>query len=144
MDDVAALAEVLWLHDRGELPDQKSLHQFAVELAQWWDDHHYTHTAFVAQLGGPQLVGMAWVAMVPRVPRPAVFTRLSADLQSVFVRPEHRGRGIGSALVEAASEHAVGLGALRLTVHSGRKAVPLYERLGFATSPQLLQRPQDH
>jgi len=67
-------------------------------------------------------------------------SRLSADVQSVFVLPEQRGRGIGSALVEAASEHAAHLGSLRTMVHSGRKAVPVYERLGFESSQQLLQR----
>jgi GNAT superfamily N-acetyltransferase len=71
---------------------------------------------------------MAWVALVPRVPRPQATSRLAADTQSVFVMPEQRGTGIGSALVEAASEHATRLGSLRVTVHSGRKAVPVYER----------------
>lgn len=68
---------------------------------------------------------MAWVALVPRVPRPGATSRLSADIQTVFVMPERRGQGIGSALVEAASEHAMHLGSLRVTVHSGRKAVPV-------------------
>jgi GNAT superfamily N-acetyltransferase len=86
---------------------------------------------------------MAWVALVPRVPRPGATSRLSADIQSVFVMPTQRGQGIGSALVEAASEHATHLGSLRVTVHSGRKAVPVYERLGFESSRQLLQRPPD-
>ena len=55
--------------------------------------------------------------------------------------PEHRGRGIGSALEDAASERAAQLGAVRVTVHSGRGAVPVYERVGFASSRHLLQRP---
>jgi GNAT superfamily N-acetyltransferase len=54
--------------------------------------------------------------------------------------PERGGQGIGSALVEAASEHATFIGAGRVTVHSGRTAVPVYERLGFEPSRQLLQR----
>ncbi|MGW0837342.1 GNAT family N-acetyltransferase [Streptomyces prunicolor] len=41
------------------------------------------------------------------MPTPGATSRLAADGQSVFVRPERRGRGIGSALVAAASEHAV-------------------------------------
>jgi GNAT superfamily N-acetyltransferase len=84
---------------------------------------------------------MAWLALVPRVPRPGVTTRLSADVQSVFVVPEHRGKGIGSALVQTASDHARRLGAGRVTVSSSRAAVPMYERLGFASSRQLLERP---
>lgn len=91
----------------------------------------------------PEIVGMAWVALVPRVPRPGAISRLSADIQSVFVMPEWRGQGIGTALVEAASEHATHLGSVRVTVHSGRKAVPLYERMGFESSRRLLLRPTD-
>ncbi len=139
--DVAGLARLLWLDTRHEEPVQRSVDAFAVELAQWWAAHQESHLAFVARLLRAEIVGMAWVALIPRVPRPGATSRLSADIQSVFVLPEQRGQGIGSALVEAASEHATRLGSLRVTVHSGRKAVPVYERLGFESSRQLLQRP---
>ncbi len=86
---------------------------------------------------------MAWLALVPRVPRPGTVTRYSGDVQSVFVVPRERGKGVGGALIAAATRHALELGAGRVTVHSGRKAVPLYERLGFASSPQLLQTPAE-
>ena len=141
--DVADLARLLWLDTLGEEPAQRSVDAFAAELAQWWAAHQDSHLAFVARLLRPEIVGMAWVALVPRVPRPGATSRLSADIQSVFVMPTQRGQGIGSALVEAASEHATHLGSLRVTVHSGRKAVPVYERLGFESSRQLLQRRPD-
>jgi GNAT superfamily N-acetyltransferase len=124
-------------------PDQQakqSVESFAVDLAAWWTEHDDSHLAFVARLAESEVVGMAWLALVPRPPRPGATTRRSADIQSVFVVPEQRGKRIGSALVQAASEHAFGLGASRVTVHSGRKAVPVYERLGFEPSRQLLQR----
>ena len=140
-DDVADLARLLWLDTHKEEPAQQSVDAFAAELAEWWAPHQHSHLAFVARLLRPEIVGMAWVALVPRVARPGATGRLSADIQSVFVMPEQRGRGIGSALVEAASEHAENLGSPRVTVHSGRRAVPVYERLGFKSSRQLLQRP---
>jgi GNAT superfamily N-acetyltransferase len=142
-DDVADLARLLWLDTHKEEPAHQPVDAFAAELAQWWAAHHDSHHAFVARLLRPEIVGMAWVALVPRVPRPGATSRLSADIQSVFVMPEQRGQGIGSALVAAASEYATRLGSLRVTVHSGRKAVPVYERLGFESSGQLLQRPPD-
>jgi GNAT superfamily N-acetyltransferase len=142
-DDVAALAQLLWLDTHDEEPAQLSVDAFAAELAQWWAAHQDSHFAFVARLLRPEIVGMAWVALVPRVPRPGATSRLSADIQSVFVMPEQRGQGIGSALVEAASKHATQLGSLRVTVHSGRRAVRVYERLGFESSRQLLQRSPD-
>ena len=139
-DDVAGLARLLLLDTHNEAPAQRSVDAFAAELAQWWAAHQDSHLAFVARLLEPEIVGMAWVALVPRVPRPGATRRLSADIQSVFVMPKQRGQGIGSALVQAASEHATRLGSPRVTVHSGRRAVPVYERLGFESSRQLLQR----
>jgi GNAT superfamily N-acetyltransferase len=139
-DDVAGLARLLWLNGCDEDPEQQAVDAFAAELAQWWTVREGSHLAYVARVDGPELVGMAWVALVPRVPRPGALGRMSADIQSVYVLPEQRGRGIGSALVQAAADHAVRLGSLHVTVHSGRKAVPVYERLGFESSRQLLQR----
>ncbi|MGW4465733.1 GNAT family N-acetyltransferase [Micromonospora sp. NPDC004704] len=126
-----------------EEPARGAVDGFGAELAEWWAARRDSHVAFVARLRRPEIVGMAWVALVPRVPRPGATSRLSGDIQSVFVMPEHRGQGIGSALVRAASEHATQLGSVRVTVHSGRRAVPVYERLGFESSRQLLQRPPD-
>lgn len=142
-DDAAELARLQWLDTHHEEPERGDVDAFAAELAQWWAIHEHSHLAFVARLSGPEIVAMAWVALVPRVPRPGATSRLSADIQSVFVLPEHRGRGIGSAVVDAAAEHAIRLGAVRVTVHSGRRAVPVYERLGFTSHRQLLQRPLD-
>ncbi|MFI5695109.1 GNAT family N-acetyltransferase [Kribbella sp. NPDC051586] len=139
-DDIAELARLLWLNsDDGELV-QQSVDAFAAELEEWWAACAASHVAYVARLDGPELVGMAWVALIARPPRPGMTSRMSADIQSVFVTPDVRGQGIGAALIQAASDHAVRLGALRVTVHSGTKAVPLYERLGFESSRQLLQR----
>ncbi|WP_412742630.1 GNAT family N-acetyltransferase [Krasilnikovia sp. MM14-A1004] len=134
------MARLLWLDTHGVEPAPAQVAVFAAGLAHWWGVHQDSHLAFVARLLGPEIVGMAWIALVPRVPRPGAASRMSADIQSVFVTVESRGQGIGSALVEAASEYAARRGSLRVTVSSGRKAVPVYERLGFESSRQLLQR----
>ena len=136
-DDIDDLARLLWRDTHHEEPDQPSADAFAVELAQWCDSHHETHTAFVARNDSPALVGMAWVALLPRIPRPGAMNRMSADIQTVFVMPQHRGQGIGSALVDAATQHAFRLGAIRVTVHSGDQAlifaVPMGLMGGIAT-----------
>ena len=138
--DLTHLARLLWLHAAPDEQARQSVESFTVDLAAWWTEHDDSHLAFVARLAESEVVGMAWLAFVPRVPRPGIVTRRSADIQSVFVLPEQRGKRIGSALVQAASEYALRLGADHVTVHSGSKAVPVYERLGFASSPHLLQR----
>lgn len=137
--DLPDLARLLWLYAAPDERAGQSAETFAVDLTAWWTEHDGSHLAFVARHAGPA-IGMAWLALVPRVPRPGTITRRSADIQSVFVVPEQRGEGIGTALVQTASEHARRLGASRVTVSSGRRAVPLYERLGFTSSRQLLER----
>jgi GNAT superfamily N-acetyltransferase len=139
--DLPSLAQLLWLCTLESGPVSGSLEEFEAQLGVWWRAHRDTHFAFVARVGEPTIVGMAWVALAPRVPRPGATERISGDVQSVFVVPEARGQGVGAALVEAASAHAEGAGAARVTVHSGRQSVSLYQRLGFSSSPQLLQRP---
>jgi len=138
--DVPQLARLLWLHSAPEERTTESVESFEIALARWCRDHATSHLAFIARATDTDVVGMAWLALLPRVPRPGALARLSADLQSVFVVPEHRGKGVGSTLVDTATKHAVRLGAGRVTVSSGRKAVPVYERLGFAPSRELLQR----
>lgn len=142
-EDLAHLARLLWMYAAPDEQAKQPVESFAVDLDAWWTEHDDSHLAFVARLAESEVVGMAWLALVPRVPRPGATTRRSADIQSVFVLSEQRRHGIGSALVQAASEHASRLGAARVTVHSGTKAVPVYERLGFASSRQLLQRPAE-
>jgi GNAT superfamily N-acetyltransferase len=141
--DVPQLAQLLWLMAAPEEQAQQSVESFAHDLDGWWSDRAGSHVAFVARVPGSDLAGMAWLALVPRVPRPGTTARLSADVQSVFVRPEQRGQGIGTVLVQAATQHALHLGATRVTVHSNSRAVPVYERLGFASSRQLLQTPAE-
>jgi ribosomal protein S18 acetylase RimI-like enzyme len=59
------------------------------------------------------------------------------ELQDVQVRPEHRRRGVASAVTAAAEEHALARGftRLRLGVSEGNTAAQaLYRRCGFADS----------
>lgn len=138
--DLPDLARLLWLHAGPEEQARQSVVSFAEDLASWWTDHRDSHFAFIARQAESGVVGMTWLALVPRVPRPGTATRLSADVQSVYVVPEQRGSGLGSSLIRAATDFAIHRGAARVTVHSGRRAVPVYERLGFVSSRELLQK----
>lgn len=138
--DLPALARLVWLNAAPEEQAAQTIESFRIDLEAWWSTHEQSHRAFIAVDDGGVPVGMAWVALLPRVPRPGVLDRSTGDIQSVFVVPEHRGRGIGSALVRAATEEAVRHGARRVTVHSGRRAVPAYERLGFVSTSELLTK----
>ena len=53
-----------------------------------------------------------------------------------YVAPEHRGKGVGRALIERAAGHyrALCRRTLRLTVAPGNPAVDFYKRLGFTAA----------
>jgi len=58
----------------------------------------------------------------------------SLHLIDISLLPEHRGRGIGTALVQALIDEVVpGGGIVRLSVALSNPAQRLYERLGFRT-----------
>lgn len=142
-DDVDGLAFLKWQDSAACSSPALSAVEFAADLETWWHAHRQTHFAFVARSGEHGIVGAAWIALFPRVPRPGNLERLSADVQSVFVLPEHRGQGIGTTLVSAAYQHAIAAGAAKVVVNSSVGAVSLYRRLGFDFSPVLLVRSAD-
>ena len=84
---------------------------------------------------------MAWLALTPRVPSPRSLTRLTGDVQSVYVAPNLRGSGIGARLIAAVTEEAANLGVETLTVHSSENAVTAYARAGFRSSEMLRELP---
>jgi ribosomal protein S18 acetylase RimI-like enzyme len=64
-------------------------------------------------------------------------------IQSLFVAPEHRGRGLVDRLLDHLASEADAAGALdlRLYAHeSNRRALRVYERCGFARAPYVIMR----
>lgn len=64
-------------------------------------------------------------------------------IQSLFIAPEHRGRGLVELLLEHLSEAAADGGALdlRLYAHaSNERALKVYERCGFSRAPYAIMR----
>ncbi|GAQ54987.1 GNAT family N-acetyltransferase [Streptomyces acidiscabies] len=112
--------------------------EFVRGFVAWAKENAGSHGCTVV-VRGERVVGMAWVAIVSRVPTPTAPERLSGDVQCVYVVPEERGAGVGGRLLGAVVERARELGVERLTVHSSGRAVPAYVRAGFAGSERLLQ-----
>jgi GNAT superfamily N-acetyltransferase len=95
--------------------------------------------------------GVTFFGFLAEVPEPAgvsgVYTAEGvADLVSMWVRPSARGRGVGEALIEAATEWAKARGydTLYLWVtESNSPARRLYERCGFAPTGERQPLPSD-
>ena len=92
---------------------------------------------FVAVTRNGDWVGTA-VALVEKVGdvdfAGATVTATGGQLVGVFLRPEHRGRGVLAQLLQAAADwlRALGLDRVRLYVHADNgRAQRSYENLGF-------------
>jgi GNAT superfamily N-acetyltransferase len=83
---------------------------------------------FVADDGA--LTGYALGAVVPM----PLYGGATAFLQELYVDADHRGSGVGRALVEAFLDWGGARGAVRAVVATSR-AGAFYESLGFATRP---------
>ena len=112
---------------------------FSHSFHLWYEDHRESHRAFLADLPGEPGVGMAWVAVIERVPGPSKWERLSGLVQSVYVRPVHRGQGIGEELVRAGVQWAIERGLDYLIVHPREQSRSLYERVGFAVTDRVME-----
>jgi phosphinothricin acetyltransferase len=101
------------------------------ERTEWLAARGPRHPVLVAHDGGGSVLG--WASLNAFNPR-AAYDHV-ADL-SVYVAREHRGRGIGDALLGALEQRARGLGYHKLVLAAFPSNAPgmrLYERHGFAT-----------
>jgi GNAT superfamily N-acetyltransferase len=84
--------------------------------------------------GGGQVVGTFQLTLTPGLVGGG---RTRATMESVHVRPERRGGGIGARMVAHAVNEARAAGAATLQLTSNKKRLAahrFYERLGFARS----------
>jgi ribosomal protein S18 acetylase RimI-like enzyme len=57
---------------------------------------------------------------------------------NIFVEPEYRGRGIAKALTKACMDEAKRRDIGVIALHASQKGQPVYEKLGFKTSNEML------
>lgn len=139
-EDLGVAASLRWhwaVHENNRVP-ATSRDEFVQAFVTWAREHASSHHWLIATRAG-EIIGMACLAVVPRVPSPQAPQRASGDLQSVYVVPGHRDTGLGGQIVTAILNLAERLGLDRVTVHSSPRAVQAYSRAGFALSPRLLQ-----
>jgi GNAT superfamily N-acetyltransferase len=87
---------------------------------------------WVAEVDG-QVVSHAYVALVDKVPRPIREPRRIAYLTNVYTRPEFRGRGIGSRVLELAQQAAQVVDVELMLVWPSEESLDFYRRHGFAS-----------
>lgn len=139
IDDALQLAELkaAWA-DATAQTSLDDLTVFARDLATWMECRESVVVRVAEQ--DQRLVGMAWLVIFERVPNIDARVRQTGDIQSVFVLPEYRRRGVGHALVESLLAVADERGIARVMVSANAQAAGLYRSLGFQQERLLLQR----
>lgn len=137
-EELGAVAELRWRweQERHGTP-AVARDEFVPRFTAWARKNGSSHRCMVVVRDGAA-IGMAWLAIVPRVPLPRAPERTTGDVQCVYVVPEERDNGIGGRLIDAVLVLARDLGVERATVHSSERAIPAYTRRGFVASPRLL------
>lgn len=126
-----------WRLTEGERPPS-TLDAFTADFVTWLDGHRDSHPGFVAVVDAT-VVGIAFLAIVERVPGPGVWERRSGYVQSVYVDPAHRGAGLGRALTDAVVNEARARGLQYVSVHPSKRSLPMYQRAGFVQNGRTLQ-----
>lgn len=125
-----------WALEQAEQPTS-SREEYNSTVAAFFAQNAATHHCLFA-VRDDAVVGMAWLAVLPRIPSPGAQQRVCGDLQSVYVIASERSAGIGAVMVAAILKRAAALGLEHVTVHSSPDAVRMYARNGFGMTPRLM------
>ncbi len=87
-------------------------------------------TIWLAEAEG-EIVSHAYVGLIEKIPRPTREDRWIGYLTNVYTRPEHRGEGVGAALLERVTGWATEEDVELLVVWPSEESLAFYERAGF-------------
>ena len=140
--DVGALASLraLWSETTADAA-------FEARMGEWLASEGERRTTWLAW-AGDEAVGMASMLEYRRMPRPGRPDSRWGYLSHMFVRAEHRDRGVGAALLRAVIAAADERGYARLVLSPSERALAFYRRAGFivpddsAGDHRLLVRPR--
>ncbi len=139
LEDAGELARLRWRWRVDEHGEQGlGWEEFHSRFAQWWRARADRHLAFLAEVDGV-VAGTMWLAVIDRMPGPAVWERRAGLVQNAYVVPEFRGHGVGTALLDALRAEAAHLRLDYLSVHPSARPYEFYRRAGFAWTSRVLE-----
>lgn len=92
--------------------------------------HDRTCMGYLAEKDG-KVVADAVIYLFETMPDEVNIRGLTAMLYSVYTLPEFRGHGIMAQMLPKVIQQARDAGAIELKMTAEKKAIPLYERMGF-------------
>jgi GNAT superfamily N-acetyltransferase len=103
---------------------------FLDRYARSWLAQHRALPVWLAE-AGEEHAGFLQARVVEPLPAPGTEARPELVVETFFVRPAHRGIGVGEQLLTAARDWARDGGFSRARVGAGPHTRPMVERLGF-------------
>ena len=137
VDAVTALRRAWAEEESGPVEDGGA---FERGFADWYAAEVGRRTTWLATTGEEPL-GMLNLVEFRRMPRPGRPRSGWGYISNLFVLAEHRNGGLGRALLDAAIDAAKQREYARLVLSPSPRAVPLYERVGFARADELMLLP---
>jgi GNAT superfamily N-acetyltransferase len=113
---------------------------FVADVRTWLELERGHRTTWLAEVDD-RAVGYVSALHYRRMPSAARRAGGWAYLGNLFVLPDHRGQGLGEALVRGVEGWARELGLARVVLAPSRRSVPLYRRLGYRDADELLVLP---
>ena len=121
----------------------ESYEDFIARCAAWMRerltaDSHWRAWILIA---GDTPAGNLWLQLVEKIPNPSAGEpELHAYISNFYVVPEHRNRGGGAQLMEAALAECRAQNADQVFLWPTEESRSLYERFGFGVSESVLVR----
>jgi GNAT superfamily N-acetyltransferase len=91
-----------------------------------------TYVAWIVEDAEGEVLGSGAVLVHVAIPRPGFPSDREGRVQSVYVVPNARRRGIAHAVMAEVMDYARAAMLIRLTLHPSEEARPLYAALGFS------------
>jgi len=116
---------------------------FLARCASWMSDRLHPAAAWrcwVAETPSA-LVGAVWLHFLEKVPNPAGEPEAHGYITNFYVRPDHRGSGVGGRLLAAALAECDRRGLHSVVLWPTPRSRTLYGRQGFRVPRTLLERP---
>jgi GNAT superfamily N-acetyltransferase len=139
-DDAHAMAVMRYTF-RTELAAPVESEQEFVERATAWLAYRLERGSWTGWLAleQEQLVGLVLVHLLEKVPNPVVESESIGYVSSLYVRPDHRDRGIGDVLLRTAVDFCRDHDVECVVLWPSPRSVPLYERHGFRRQAAVME-----
>lgn len=143
-DDAETLSRLRWEFRAGIGAPNEGEGAFVSRCARWMRARlgYDTWRAWVAEAGGA-IVGTAWLELIEKLPNPVVEAEVHGYITNVFLRDEMRGRGAGSALMEAVLDECAAAGVHAAILWPTDRSRALYARFGFVDCGPVMVRTWD-